>query len=153
MSASSGRKPRVVVDTNLFVSGMILKRGHPFALLEAWRANRFQLLLSARQLTELTDVFSRPRLVQAYGLTQAELSELFTDLHAALQVTPAATLPVTVRDPKDEPILAAALGGQADYLVTGDADLLVLAGDPKLGPLTILTVAEFLAILTSAPHP
>src|SRR5690242_14772773 len=146
MSESSGRTPRVVVDTNLFVSGTIRKTGRPRELIRAWTHQRFILLLSDAQYAELTDVFARPHLVQAYGLTQAELSELFTDLHAAIQVTPAATLPVSVRDPKDEPILAAALGGRADYLVTGDADLLVLAGDPMLGQLTILTVADFLAI-------
>jgi predicted nucleic acid-binding protein len=47
----------------------------------------------------------------------------------------------------DERILGAALAGNADFLVTGDEDLLVLAGDPRLGSLRIVTVAAFLAIL------
>ena len=52
-----------------------------------------------------------------------------------------------MRDPKDEPILAAALGGGADYLVTGDADLLIYRGDSRLGSLQIVTVHQFLAVL------
>jgi hypothetical protein len=54
---------------------------------------------------------------------------------------------VRVRDPKDEQILGTALASDADYLVTGDEDLLELAGDPRLGTLTIVTVVDFLAIL------
>jgi len=50
---------------------------------------------------------------------------------------------VAIRDPKDIHLLAA-LGGDADYLITGDADLLVLAGDPTLGPLRIITARAFL---------
>lgn len=145
MSESSG--PRATVDTNLFVSGTIFKRGNPFALLEAWRAGAFVLLLSDPQHAELTSVFRRPRIVRRYLLTAAELSDLFARLGAAVRVATSPPLPLPVRDPNDEHILAAALGGEADYLVTGDDDLLSLAGDPRLGALKIMTVVEFLAVL------
>ncbi len=59
-------------------------------------------------------------------------------------VIPAETLPVTVRDPKDIHLLAAAVGGHADYLIMGDEDLLVLDGTPALSPLQILTVRMYL---------
>lgn len=146
MSESSA-KLRAVVDSNLFVSGTILKRGTPYALLEAWRAQRFIHLLSARQHRELSEVFRRPAITYEYHLTQAELNELFTGLDGAVRVEPVASLPVPVRDPKDEPILAAALGGGADYLVTGDNDLLTLSGDPRIGQLKIVTASAFLAVL------
>jgi len=64
----------------------------------------------------------------------------------SLKVSPRRTVPLAVRDPKDTMVLAAALGN-ADYLVTGDDDLLVLADDPRLGQLRILTVTAFLNIL------
>lgn len=73
-------------------------------------------------------------------------------LDAAERVDLLPVLPVSVRDPKDEHILAAALGGEADYLVTGDQDLLVLAGDPRLGSLQIVTVAAFMDILDAVKH-
>ena len=63
---------------------------------------------------------------------------------AGERVTPSETIPVAVRDPKDTHLLAAALGGNAAFLVTGDADLLVLNGDPALGPLRIVTARAFL---------
>ncbi len=146
MSESSARL-KIVVDTNLFVSGTIVKRGNPLALLNAWQGHAFTLLLSERQHTELVDVFGRDDIARKYQLTPEELTDLFYRPDAAPRVEPRSTIPVHLRDPKDVHILAAALGGNADYLVTGDNDLHDVAGDSRLGPLKIITVVEFLAIL------
>ena len=146
MSENSA-KLRATVDTNLFVSGTILKQANAFALLEAWRAAAFVVILDHRQYAELGDVFSRPRVVQRYRLTPREITQLFEEPAAAQRVEPSATIPDPLRDPKDAKILAAAIGGDADYLVTGDHDLLEHQGDPRLGQLQIVTVVEFLAIL------
>jgi putative PIN family toxin of toxin-antitoxin system len=149
----SGRsaKPRTVVDTNLFVSGTIREDGLPRRLLRAWKDELFHLLLSDRQLVELEDVFRRPKIVHRYRLAPDRLAELFDGLTAATRVVPNPTIPVRPRDSKGEHILALALGGDAEYIVTGDQDLLVLDGDPHLGHLRIVTVAEFLAILETLP--
>lgn len=136
-------KLKVIVDTNLFVSGTIFKYGNPHALLTAWRTFAFTLLLSTSQYHELTDVFSRPKIVDRYSLTTDELAALFEELAAAPRVNPSPTIPVHLRDPKDVHILAAALGGDADYVVTGDHDLHEVAGDPRLGRLRIVTVRGF----------
>lgn len=117
--------PRVVIDTNLFVSGMISPHGRPGRLLDVWHAGWFGLLLSDRQQVALTEVFSRPKFVRDYRLAPQRVSELFMRLAAATPVVPSPNIPVSLRDPKDVHILAAALGGNADYLVTGDGDLLV----------------------------
>jgi predicted nucleic acid-binding protein len=58
-----GARPRIVVDTNRFVSGTIFKRGNPFALLGARRDQAFVLLLSEDQHDELTDVVGWPQIV------------------------------------------------------------------------------------------
>ena len=146
MSASR-RRVRVVVDSNVIVSGMTHKLGLPRRLLRAWYARAYDLLIAEDQLAERRDVFTRPRIVQRYALTDEELAELFQNLAAATPVMPSLTIPVPVRDVKDEHILAAAIGGTIDYLVTSDKDLLVLRDDPRLGDLRIVTVAEFLTIL------
>ena len=65
---------------------------------------------------------------------------------ARIEPLPLAVLPVHCRDPKDDMVLACALGAQAAYLVTGDADLLALDGDPALGRLRIVTPRQFLAL-------
>lgn len=142
------RRPEVVIDTNLFVSGIILKRGLPFTLLESWRSQLFTLLLSQEQLAELQDVLSRTEILHKYHVSEDECTDLFFLLSTiTIQVTPLGTLPLKVRDLKDEKILAAALGAEADFLITGDDDLLVLREHPKLGNLRIVTVRQFLEIL------
>ncbi len=145
--------PSAVVDTNLFVSGIILETGLPRRLLRAWHERRFVLLLSDAQHGELVDVLARPKIVQRYRVPPEDLTALFAALARITRVQLARSLPVPVRDAKDEMILAAAFGGDADFLVTGDDDLLVLRDDPRLGKLRILTVGEFLAILEEQERP
>ncbi|HEY7030433.1 MAG TPA: putative toxin-antitoxin system toxin component, PIN family [Thermomicrobiales bacterium] len=152
MSERSARL-RTVVDTNLFFSGTIFKRGKPFALLEAWRAQSFDVLVSEAQYKELLDVFSRPKILARYPLTPDDIDELFAGLAAAPRAEPSPVLPLELRDPEDHPILAAALGGGADYLITGDKDLQAVAGDSRLGLLKIVKAAEFLAILDAVAQP
>ena len=139
--------PRAVVDTNLIVSGVILARGNPHALLAAWREGAFHLIFSTKQYVELVDVLSCPKLVERYGLEADELAALFDGLSAIPRIESIAPLPLIVRDPKDEFLLATALAADATHLVSGDNDLLVLKGDPRLGALQIVTVIEFLAVL------
>ena len=86
-------------------------------------------------------------MTQRFQMSISELAELGARLSGATVVTLAENLPVSVRDLKDEHILAAALGGDADYLVTGGEDLLVLQGEPQLRGLRIVTAAQFLAAL------
>ncbi|MDQ3700403.1 MAG: putative toxin-antitoxin system toxin component, PIN family [Chloroflexota bacterium] len=143
---------KAVVDTNLFVSALITRSGIPNALILAWRARRFQLLMSPAIRQEISTVLRRPRMRQRYGLAEEEMSTLLQLIdRRAIPVLLSTILPVTVRDPKDEMVLAAAIAGSADYLVTGDADLLVLHGDSRLGDLQIVTPRQFLERLAAEP--
>jgi predicted nucleic acid-binding protein len=122
---------KAVVDSNVFVSGLILQRGKPFELLNAWRRQAFVLHMADEQRGVLRAVLSRPELIAAYQVTQEDRDRLFSLL-----------------DTDDVHILAGAIGGKADYLVTGDRKhLLPLAGRPELGALQIVTVTEFLLVL------
>jgi putative PIN family toxin of toxin-antitoxin system len=143
------QKPiKVVVDTNLFVSGSILKRGNPYELLEAWRHKAFVLLMSDVLETEIAEVLVRPEIKEKYHLTDEEVADTLRLLKTdALLTSPAPTLPVVLRDPKDEKVLAVALGGQAEYLVTGDGDLLAVKDSPDLLGLQIVRPTAFLALL------
>jgi uncharacterized protein len=150
----SVRLVSAVVDTNLFVSALISPRGLPHAVYTAWRAGAFLLHLAETQRRELADVLSRPRLRKRFNLDPETVAQFFYLLETkAIEVIELDPLPLRVRDPNDDPILAAALGGGADYLVTGDDDLLSLAGDPRLGALRIVTARAFLALLAGEPRP
>ncbi len=126
-----------------------VQHGTAHELLEDWQKGRFILLISPDQVVEIRTVLSRPQIAELYGITQAEQTEFVRLLKvAATLVRPVAKLPLPVRDPKDDMILATALGGEADYLVTGDDDLLVLAGDIRLGALKVVNPRHFLALLS-----
>ena len=145
---TKNRPIKVVIDTNLFVSGLILKRGNPYELLEAWRHKGFMLLISDALETEIAEVLLRPKIKEKYHLTTDEVEDTLRLLHTdALRSDPAPTLPLSLRDPKDEKVLALAIGGEADYLVTGDGDLLSVHNNPGLGELQIVRPAAFLALL------
>jgi putative PIN family toxin of toxin-antitoxin system len=144
----SSDPPRVVADTNRFVSGTILRRGNSFALLTAWQQGRFALVLSRWQRREIDRALRKPKLQQRFRNTRRERDAVLRRIDQTAEfVSPLPILPLTVRDANDEKILGAALAGQVDYLVTGDHDLLVLAGDPRLGTVQIVTVARFLETL------
>jgi uncharacterized protein len=147
---SESNAPSAVVDTNVFVSGTINPHGRPRQVLRAWHGGRFRLILSDRQHAELITVFGRPKIIRQFRITLIELTELIARIATVTPIVPSASIPVSLRDPEDEHILAAALVGKADYLVTGDDDLLVHQGDPRLGTLKIVTVAQFLALLSDS---
>ena len=125
---------RVVLDTNVIESGTILRHGVPFAILEAWRTGASRLVSSAAQRADLVDVLRRPKFARYYSLGHPEVGAILNRLDRdAEMVAPAAIVPVAVRDPDDERILAIGLGGGADLLVTGDQDLLALQVDSWAG--------------------
>lgn len=146
--ASAPKPPRVVVDANILVSALIVKRGNPNRLVRAWQQGTMHLITAPLLIVEVDRTLHRPRIRQKYAITEEEVRELVGALQAAEEVQPQEELPLVPRDVKDTPLLAVALGGHADYLVTGDEDLLVLAGDPALGGLQIVTVRDFLALLS-----
>jgi putative PIN family toxin of toxin-antitoxin system len=118
---------RIVIDTNLLVSGVI-SAGLPRQLVDAAKAGEFELCTSEVLLAELLDVIARSkfaaRLVQA-GLTPMAIVE---DLRAlAVVVSPTTVAHVVLTDPDDDHVLAAALTGAADLIASGDKrDLLPL---------------------------
>jgi putative PIN family toxin of toxin-antitoxin system len=148
---SAPRLPSAVVDTNIFVSAVLSPSGAPARILAALQSSSFRLISSRDQLQELADVLAREALFARYQVSRAERDDFLKLFGLQAQIVDAVeTLPVSVRDPKDAMLLAAALGGGADYLVSGDADLLELAGDPRLGRLAILTASAFVAVLDEA---
>jgi len=117
---------RVVLDTNIVVSGLLWRRA-PRALLDAARDARIDLFTSAWLLDELSDVLPRAKLqakVRASGLSPGELLAGYAQL--ARLVLAANVPPVVLADPEDDHVLACALAAQADLIVSGDSHLLNL---------------------------
>jgi uncharacterized protein len=150
---SVSRPPRAVVDTNVLVSTLIRPGPTLRQLLEAWDSRRFQLVTSRYLRDELEEVLLRPKIAARFGVTPDRITAILGLLDLRAQVVTVTSqsetavevaLVADVRDAHDRPVIAAALVSRADYLVTGDQDLLSLRGDERLGTLRIATPREFL---------
>ena len=109
---------RVILDTNILISALLVQGGPPDAIYRAWIKGSFTLLTCAAQLTEMRETLRKPAL--AARIRPHDAGRLMNDLkHYAEGVDP---LPRVERstDPDDNFLLAAAEAGRADYLVTGD---------------------------------
>lgn len=140
-------KLKVVIDTNLLISATLIPQTNPDKIIQAWKKDVFILLVSQQLLGELEDVISRKKFLNYHAVFKERGEELIASLKAAAEVVdplPVKKLPIHSRDPKDNYLLATAFGGEADYLVTGDEDLLILSADPGLGKLKIISVRQFL---------
>lgn len=135
----------VVLDSNVFVSALIRTAGAPAQVLSLQRAGSFELVTSTALIAELSDVLARPRVARVIHATPTEIRDSLAYLQTfAVPADP--TVSVTVcRDPADNRVLEAALAVAADYIVSGDQDLLVLGAFEGI---PIVTPARFLSILT-----
>lgn len=111
---------RVVIDTNIWIR-ILLGGRITLPILEAFQANQFQLVMGKALLDELHTVWNRPRLRRKINPNQAErLEQQLIDRALWVEVT---TVPPHCRDPKDLPVLATAIDGQVQVIVSGDDDL------------------------------
>jgi putative PIN family toxin of toxin-antitoxin system len=113
---------KIVIDTNIWISyllGGLLQR-----IDEKILSKEIKAVVSDETLKELSEVLSRPRFKNIF--TAERIKELFSLLDSyAIVVSPSQKVSAC-RDEKDNFLLEVALEGKADYLITGDEDLLVL---------------------------
>ena len=142
------KKARAVLDTNLIISAALIPQSPPDRLFKLWLKDSFDLLTSKEQLEEIKAASNKSKLT-SYPLFSDKIVEFIQNLEFAAElVKPAGVdLPVHSRDLKDDYILAVSLGGKADYLVTGDKDLLVLSTNHGLGKIKIVSIRQFLSAI------
>ena len=131
---------KVVLDTNVLVSGLMFPGGVPGRIVEAWFGARFDVVSSREQLEEVARVLAYPKTRRTLGWDDRRI-EVFVEglyLNTDLAQPESATF-AGLRDDSDLPILGALVSSGADVLVTGDQDLLVLRNRYR-----IETPAEFL---------
>lgn len=132
-----------VLDTNVFAAGFVRPEPPPGQLLAAWRARRFVLVASDHILSELTKTFEEP-----YFRDHLTPDQRARNLALVRQET--IIMPITAdvhgaaTHPEDDLVVATAVSGRVDYLVTGDSKL------QKLGAyegVSIVSPRQFLEIL------
>jgi uncharacterized protein len=121
---------RVVIDTNVLVSALLFTGGRLGWLRAAWQSESIKLLINKPTTEELLRVLAYPK----FKLNTSEQQEILAEaLPFAEVVATSKRLPKlpTCRDPFDQIFLELAAAGKADALLTGDLDLLALAGQTK----------------------
>ncbi|TEU19382.1 MAG: putative toxin-antitoxin system toxin component, PIN family [Anaerolineales bacterium] len=137
---------RVVIDTNLLITYLISHRDPMATIIDDHLAQGdFVVLSSPELLAELDRALSYPRLQKFYDKdTRLRFVALIAQL-AEMQDLPD-EIPAISRDPDDDKFIACAIAGRADFLVSGDQDLLTLE---RVGDVRIITARELLEILTA----
>lgn len=110
---------KVVIDTNIFVSGVLVEGGNPSIVLKAWkRAQKYQLFITEEIIQEILKVMHRLNVN----------ADIIVDWDKAMRknaisVAPTRKIEAIKEDPSDNKFLECAIEAQADYIVTGDKHL------------------------------
>lgn len=140
---------RVVLDTNVIVSGTATTSTVPYSLLEAWRKGEYILVTSPPIIEEVKEVLKRPE--KKFFITNQQIKEVVEALATKAFVTPGIfEADVVKNDPDDNKFVACALEGSASHIVSGDKHLLDI--DEYQG-IKIVRARNFLESLRSATKP
>lgn len=128
---------KVVLDTNVLISGIFWK-GTPHALLKAWAENRFAVIISKTILSEYLAVLNR---IDAQGDIARRWSIFLLEHAIAVKIRYRVKL---ARDTSDDKFINTAISGGADFVVSGDDDLLSLQDQ---SPVSIVSPKTFMTFL------
>jgi putative PIN family toxin of toxin-antitoxin system len=133
---------RAVVDTNILIRALIKPHGTVGPILTQLAANAYTLVYSQPLLDELVEKLALPRIRVKYGLDNQAIETTLALLALRGELVQPTRAVRVCRDPDDNALIEAALAGGAEYVVTGDEDLLVLK---KFATVRIVTPRLFLA--------
>jgi len=135
----------LVLDTNIAVSASINPTGPPAQVILRWRAGEFTWATSLELLTELDRTLRSPRVAKYLSPSATTVAQFFMDVQkSAPIVVPSRKIDLVQRDPADNRVLEAALEAQADYIVSGDRDLLDIGNYEGI---EVVTARRLLAIV------
>jgi putative PIN family toxin of toxin-antitoxin system len=137
---------RVVLDTNTVISGLFW-RGRPFEVLELMRSGKIKVYTSEAIREELLDVLQRPKFSQKLALLNSSAQEVVNRFISWVEVIEVGEVAkVVASDPDDDQIIACAKLANADFIISGDADILNLKDEISI---PVVNAGQFLDILAS----
>lgn len=129
---------RIVLDTNVYISGLLVPDGTPGKILRLLERSDLILLVSRPLLDELRD-----KLIGKFKFSRSDAAGIVREIERRAEtITPVSLVEVIAKDPPDNRILECALDGAADLIVSGDQAHLQPLGNFRGIP--ILSPAEFL---------
>src|SRR3990172_1734458 len=139
---------KVVLDTNVLVSGLIVANGPSGRILDAVQKGDLALVTSTHLLQEFGEVVARPHIARKYPKVTENAETVLDYLRAhATLVEGKPVERVVADDPDDDSVISCALEGEAEYIVSGDEHLLALAQHKAI---RILAPAQFVAAVFEA---
>lgn len=136
---------RAVVDTNILIRALIKPRGTGGPILTQLAVNAYTVVYSQPLLDELVEKLTLPRIRDKYALDKQAIETTLALLALRGELVHPTRVVKVCRDPDDNAMIEAVLAGGAEYVVTGDEDLLVLK---KFETVRIVTARVFLAALS-----
>lgn len=133
---------RVVIDTNIFISAL-LKSKNCLAIYENLKQGNFHLLTTDEMINELVISSERSK----FDFLEDDKKELQEVIRESVEIVKPSEKVFICRDPKDNIVLECALSGKANFIVTGDKDLLVLK---KFKNISIITPQKFIKQLSGS---
>ncbi len=136
---------RAVLDTNVLIAAVInAKSSVTQEIYQKFLILHFTLIISPEVLEEIEDLINRKRIAERHKLTAREREVVMSEIASLSYIVPGTTQVEIVRDPDDDKIIAAAVEGNADYIVSRDKDLLDLK---QYQGIKIITPEKFMGIL------
>ena len=134
----------MVVDANLFASGLIKPNSNPGRILELVKENKVEIVLSPGIIKEIKRILLYPKIQKYHHKTSEEIDTYFQDIIMfAWMVESNEPVNVIKADPTDNKYLASAIEGEADFIISGDHHLLDLGNYKEIA---IVNATEFISI-------
>lgn len=130
-----------MIDTSVLISALISRRSTTSAVLSALRNGHFTAIYSTELIVELIEVLERPIFREKYHILPEDVMSVINLIRLRGELVIPDKKIELYRDPKDDKFLEAALEGQADCIVSGDADLLDMVSFENI---PILYPAQFM---------
>lgn len=137
---------KVVIDTNVVVSALINPDSPPGTIVEAWTRGQLEWITSQATLGELIGVLRRKSITRYLKSTEDQVERFLQAVQGRTTQVRISTTTNVVRDKQDDKFLEAAIAGDAQYIVTGDQDLLVLG---SFETARMVTPGQFVALMES----
>ncbi|MGO9015869.1 MAG: putative toxin-antitoxin system toxin component, PIN family [Dissulfurispiraceae bacterium] len=144
---------KVVIDTNIWISGLIATSATATKLVDEWKTGKFSVVISEQQILEIYEVLTRPKFSLKYHIPEKEIRDLVTLIKDKAEHVTLKNDITVCRDPDDNIIIETAIRGKANYLLTGDKDI---SDDKKISSLLlqygviVISLSNFLPLINKA---
>ncbi|WP_338827682.1 putative toxin-antitoxin system toxin component, PIN family [Neomoorella thermoacetica] len=136
---------KVVLDTNVVISGLLVPVGPPGRIIDLWADGKIDVVVSPAVITEYMEVFLRPKFAKAGTMEERQqLLEGFINLTNTILVLPDIEIDIINADPSDNRFLECARTGETDCIISGDSHLLALK---EYEEIPIITPGQFLEMI------